>query len=120
MGAALQLFEMVQHMDINSMLYEIQHTCTITALTVAVLLAACHMQLAEMVQHLEISAVVGMACATYKSHPHLLQFFAPHAAIGESGSSCAKTLKTLAAAADELCQLPEVSMFEAATCVSCM
>jgi hypothetical protein len=43
------------------------------------------LQLAEMVQHLEISAVMGMACATYKSHPHLLQFFAPHAAIGEPG-----------------------------------
>ncbi|KAF6262124.1 hypothetical protein COO60DRAFT_1699425 [Scenedesmus sp. NREL 46B-D3] len=40
------------------------------------------LQLAEMVQHLEISSMVGMACATYKSHPHLLQFFAPHAAIG--------------------------------------
>lgn len=40
------------------------------------------LQLAEMVQHLEICQVMAMACATYKSHPHLLQFFAPHAAVG--------------------------------------
>eukprot|EP00775_Hariotina_reticulata_P008646 gene8646-8827_t len=40
------------------------------------------LQLAEMVQHLEICPVLAVACATYKSHPHLLQFFAPYAAIG--------------------------------------
>uniref|UniRef100_A0A383V885 C3H1-type domain-containing protein n=1 Tax=Tetradesmus obliquus TaxID=3088 RepID=A0A383V885_TETOB len=62
-----------------------KHNCCWTEIAIRLLDPAAEefeLQLAEMVQHLEISAVLGMACATYKSHPHLLQFFAPHAAIG--------------------------------------
>ncbi|WIA32542.1 hypothetical protein OEZ86_003353 [Tetradesmus obliquus] len=62
-----------------------KHDCCWTEIAIRLLDPAAEefeLQLAEMVQHLEISAVLGMACATYKSHPHLLQFFAPHAAIG--------------------------------------
>jgi len=39
--------------------------------------------LAEVAQHLELTSVLGVACATYKSHPHLLQLFLPHASVGD-------------------------------------
>ncbi|KAF8071338.1 hypothetical protein HT031_001422 [Scenedesmus sp. PABB004] len=40
------------------------------------------LQVAEMVQHLEVSPLLAVAVSTYKSRPHLLQFFAPAVAIG--------------------------------------
>lgn len=38
-----------------------------------------------MAQHLEICPIVGVTCATYRNKPILLQFFAPHAAVGDLG-----------------------------------
>lgn len=35
----------------------------------------------EMVQHLELCDLISMGCATYRSLPHLLQFFAPYAGV---------------------------------------